>query len=360
MCRNSWKISPRCKVLIRFQCKLNRLFKGLFLIVVRVPLRISLVGGGTDIPSIYKNIGGGCSVGFSIDRYMYISMHRFSEPFFRFKYSKVEDCDSSYLLEHDLARESFKIMKKELAGYECASLSDVPGGTGLGSSSAFTVGLLKLLSHFDSRQKLDNSTIAELASKVEIDLVGSPIGKQDQFLCALGGMNELRFEPSDIVVRRPVKVSESIETDLNRLGRLYRIGKPRSASAVLSGKNHNNDHSIRYERYKKAVACVNPMIDAINEGDYQTVGSLLNNAWKDKLDINPSPGNRNADKLLKKAIKAGAFGGKLLGAGDSGFIYVLANDHDAIEAAINSQSIPIKIDLEGAKIVLDDHNRTDS
>ena len=325
------------------------------MIVARVPLRVSLMGGGTDIPAVYEAIGGGATFGLSINKFMYLSLHSFSEPFFRFKYSKVEDCQNSFELQHDLARECFRITGLNITSTECASLCDVPGGTGLGSSSAFTVGLLKALNQFQG-VRMSNFDLAELACDVEINRVRSPIGKQDQYLCAIGGVNHLIFSTDGSVITKSFRDTGGFVEGFSKYSRLFRIGSVRSASSILNERAHRFLSEHQLDGYRQMSDLVDVTIAAAKVSNFEKIGRMINKAWEIKCALNPSEENKRADILIKAAIDAGAFGGKLLGAGDSGFVFILAEDFVRIEHALGQDGIQIAVDFQGANVGFDDRS----
>lgn len=303
------------------------------MVITRTPLRISFVGGGSDRPSFYSEEPGAC-VAASIDKYVYVTVSDKYDGSIRVAYSVTEDVTTLDLLQHELAREALKLAGYKRGGVEIHSIADIPGGTGLGSSSSFTVGLLRAIEYCTSPQWL-----AMNACHIEINECHKPIGKQDQYAAAFGGLNLYGFSTKGVTV-------SPIECDYDALGQhclLLDTGMARQgdAGAVLAGQQH--DH----ENVHALVRLVRPFADALAEQDFELCGAVMDDAWSIKRRFVGSL----YDQMYQTARQAGAWGGKLCGAGGGGFLLFLAppERHGAIVSALGLRHVPIRVGVKGCE-----------
>lgn len=304
------------------------------MIITKTPLRISFVGGGSDRPSFYNEEPGAC-VAASIDKFVWVAINPKYDGSIRAAYSITENVDSVDELQHELIREALKAAAID-GGVEIHSIADIPGGTGLGSSSAFMVGLLKAL-----RPGATPESYAGHACEIEINRCHKPIGKQDQYTAAYGGINLLGFSSSSVTV-------DPIACDLDTLSAhcllldtgMARVG---DAGAVLASQQQDRDDVRKLADWARAFA------RELANGDYQTCGGLMYAAWLLKRKF---VGN-HYDHLYRTAIGEGAWGGKLCGAGGGGFLLFLAPEerHDAIQQALGLRRVPIRVGVSGSEVV---------
>lgn len=292
------------------------------MIISRTPLRISLGGGGTDLPSYYRSAGCGFLVAAAITKYVYIAVHHNFDGDILLKYSSIERASSPSEVKHPLLREALFCTGVSKA-LEISSMADIPAGTGLGSSGAFTVGTLKALHAFE-RRFVAQEQIAEEACRIEIERLGEPVGKQDQYIAAVGGITAFQFRDDDTVGMERLPLDNETRDRLEEELLLFYTGIRRSASGVLKSQEartlaneieiHKNLDTVRdlgYESY-----------DALVAGDLAAFGRLMTAQWGLKLERSPSDVHLRVDEWIQRAIEAGASGAKLVGAGDGGFLLV--------------------------------------
>lgn len=325
------------------------------MITSRTPLRISLIGGGTDLPAFYRSYGGSV-VSFAISKSVYVSVNDKFDERTRVSYSITENVDDPEELKHDLARETLKLFQAK--GIEIASMADIPGeGSGLGSSSSFTVGLLAALSRKINGHIYPKKMLAETAHTVEAKLCRHPgVGKQDQYAAAYGGLHYYEFAKDEAVEVQPIFVSpEQKEYLESRLMLLY-TGVTRSANDILSDQEKN----IKSSRESIEAGCalkemaVNLAID-LQGGNFHVVGTYLHEGWKLKKRLSDAISSPNLDTIYAKAIECGALGGKLLGAGGGGFFLFFAEPkfHADIRTATELRQVEFKIEEKGSEIIYD-------
>lgn len=323
------------------------------MIITRAPLRITFGGGGTDLPSYYRRFGGKLITG-AIDKYIYIALHKIFPDEFIIKYSQFERVKTIDEIKHPIIREILKSYHVN-PRLEIASMADIPDGTGLGSSGSFTVSMLKAIS-FYTRQHLLTHKLAEQACEIEIDRLGAPIGKQDQYAAAFGGITSFTFNPDDTVEVRPLNISSetlhSLEDDLL----LFFTGYSRSASSVL------------LEQKKKSEAMDKDMLDnlhftkelgveserALEKGDLVAFAQLMNVHWENKKKRSANMSVSAIDRAYLSARENGAIGGKLIGAGAGGFLMFYTKEHALLRKAMskeNFEEVRFKFDFEGSKVV---------
>ena len=320
------------------------------MIITRTPFRVSFVGGGSDVPWYYRDNGYGMVLSAAITQYMYIVIH----PYFhgnriRLKYSETEDITEIGQIKHKIIKvclEKFKLS----GGIEIASFADVPAGSGLGSSSAFTVGLLHALYAWQGKT-VSKECLAEEACEIEIDILKKPIGKQDQYASAFGGLNLFRFNRDETVTRTPVLISSEATDKLCKHLRLYYTEGSRSADNILLKQNSENNRQDKTLQIQKLVALVEKLRGEIEIGNIKCLGNTLHNAWQIKREISSGITNERIEEIYSKALSYGAVGGKLLGAGESGFMLFYCNEHDKLEKNLNLQTLPFFIDNDGSKLI---------
>lgn len=320
------------------------------MIVAKAPFRISFVGGGCDLESFYRH-GYGAVVSTTIDKYMYIMLHPYFHEKIRIKYSKTEDVDHIDKIEHPLVRESLRLMGIE-KGIEIASIADVPAGTGIGSSSTFTVCLLHALyahkGKFATKERL-----AMEACKIEIDILKEPIGKQDQYAASYGGLNYLRFNPDGTVFVEPIVFDPSVKRRLEGNLLMFYVGNERHARNILKEQKKNMNRKEKYERMRKMVELAEGLKDSLSKGRLKDFGNILHEGWLLKKGIASGISYPALDDYYEKALKAGAGGGKLLGAGGGGFLlfYCEPKYHDRVRKVLKLRELKFSFDTEGSKII---------
>ena len=324
------------------------------MIISRTPLRVSFCGGGTDLPNFYRKYGGAV-LSMSIARYVYLSMHAyFHGDGFILKYSQLETPESRDAIQHRIIREVFSTHGIE--GVDFNSSADVPSGTGLGSSSAFTVGLLNLCNAYLGRY-VGRADLAAQACDVEIDRLGEPIGKQDQYGCAIGGLNFIEFHPDDSVTYEAVPLTHAQRRTLeDNLVMLY-LGGQRSASAILQTQAGAIDSGGSVIDDLKAMAAQAAALRGDLIHDIDCLGPYLDEGWQRKRRISAGISAPHIDDAYARALAAGATGGKLLGAGGSGFLlfYCPNGTRDAVIDALRPYApYDLRLDMIGTTIIYSD------
>lgn len=323
------------------------------MIISKTPYRVSFVGGGTDLPGYYTQYGGSV-ISTAIDRYMYVSVHRRFENNIRVSYSTTEISNSVDELKHELVRASLKKLNIN-DNLEITTTGDVPSGTGLGSSSTLTVGLLNALSAYRNTQ-LSNHDIAKLACDIELDDLGKPIGKQDQYAAAIGGFNKFKFLQNGDVEIRPLNKS-FLDGLFDRIILLY-TGQVRNANEILGrqSKTINNKFDELHEMsglVDRAIAIIDNR-STYYDDDYIRFSRLIDESWLIKKSFDNAISNDLIDRWYDIAKSYGAYGGKLLGAGGGGFLMVIGprNIHKIIIDECNCEYINFKGDKYGSRILL--------
>ena len=296
------------------------------MILTRTPLRVSLVGGGSDLPA-YCNHKTGAVVSFAIDRYMYVAVNQreFCPPTIRLGYSITENVEKPEQLQHDIAREAL-IASDTRSGVEIVSISDVPAGCGLGSSSAYAVGLLKALNSYNlyiGRASAVFQDIPRDACTIEIDKCRKPIGRQDQYASYHGGVNYMEFKGKEVDVQ-PIELSKERIAEINQHMLFFRFPRTMTANAVLADQQERNvnNESLIDSMVSLALAMKIELPDeGVSIGD---IGGLVHRNWELKKQLSPHIANTDASALYDRAIELGAYGGKLCGAGSGGFLMIFA------------------------------------
>jgi len=325
------------------------------MIIARSPLRISLGGGGTDLPSYYKEYGG-FLLSAAIDKYVYATVMRPFAPGIYLKYSNLEHVDLVKDVQHPIIREVLDELKLRTPQIEITTLADIPSGTGLGSSGSFTTALLKALyAHY--RKNLHPIELAELACKIELEKLGEPIGKQDQYIAAFGGITSFTFNPDGSVLSEPLDISTDTLHNLEDNLLLFFTGISRSASSILSDQDRkskaNNMEMIDNLHFTKELGFKSR--DALLAGDMQHFGELMHDHWEHKRTRSQGMTNDFINHAYESALKSGAVGGKLVGAGGGGFLMFYANDKDKLRstmAKLDLKEVRFQFDFEGTKVIL--------
>jgi D-glycero-alpha-D-manno-heptose-7-phosphate kinase len=325
------------------------------MIIARSPLRITLGGGGTDLPSYYREHEG-FLVSAAIDKYVYVNVMRpFTEGIY-LKYSQLEHVEKIADVRHPIIREALQMLGFRTPQVEITTLADIPAGTGLGSSGSFTTALLKAL-YTHRKRHLHQEELAELACHIEIDRLGEPIGKQDQYIAAVGGVTCFTFHKDDKVTATPLGISMDTMFDLEDNLLLFFTGFSRSASGILkdqqvkSQKNDvdmlNNLHYVKDLGYRSR--------DALEAGNTTLFGELMHEHWEHKKRRSGGMSNPQIDDWYALGMKNGAVGGKLVGAGGGGFLMFLAQDRNKLRhtmAKEGLEEVRFKFDFEGSKVVM--------
>ena len=325
------------------------------LLITRSPLRISLGGGGTDLPSYYEEHSG-FLVAAAIDRYVYITIHHRFVPRLLLKYSQMEEVESIEEIRHPLIREALKLVKGDWDGLEITSMADIPSGTGLGSSGSFTTALLKAL-HTLSRNLVHPSDLAEQACRIEIDILKEPVGKQDQYIAAYGGITSFRFLPNQQVEAWPLKISPETLYELEDHLLLFFTGYTRSAGEILREQDtrsrvHDRD-MIANLHFIKQIG--RETKEALEAGDLERFGELMNIHWEHKRQRSPQMSNAKINHWYDLARSNGAVGGKLIGAGGGGFLMFYAPERARLKKVLQEeglQEVRFRFDFEGTKVVI--------
>lgn len=308
------------------------------MIITRTPLRISIGGGGTDLPSFYE-LEGGFFIAAAITSYVYLAMNRtFTDDYF-LKYSALERVGEIASIEHPLFREALRLC--EVApSVEIVSLADIPAGTGLGSSGSFTVGLLRAIYAFQHRH-LSPSSLAEAACQIEIDILDNPVGKQDQYIAAFGGLTAFEIAPDGSVDARPLAVSRDTRHDLEDNLLMFFTGFSRSAESVLGDQRRRSVSGERemLENLRFVMQTGRAIADRLEHDDVRGFAELMNEHWIRKRERSVGMSNPAIDRWYDVALKNGALGGKLVGAGNGGFLLFYAEDRDRVRDALAREGL---------------------
>lgn len=319
------------------------------MIITRTPFRVSFAGGGSDLMEFYAKNGYGAVVSAAINKYMYIVIHPYFHDKIRLKYSKTEDVENVDEIQHPIVRECLKKVKLE-KGVEIASFADVPAGTGLGSSSAFTVGLLNALYAYKGKV-VPKERLAAEACEIEIDILREPIGKQDQYAVAYGNINYIKFNKDETVDVSPILLTEPAREKLEDRLCLYYIGGKRKAGDILNEQKKNMSDEEKFQNLKRMVMLADELKDVLHNEDIDSLGVLLHKGWLYKKELARGISNKDIDALYDKAIEHGASGGKLLGAGGTGFLLIYTDKHESMKKHLGCKVLPFNIDREGTKII---------
>jgi D-glycero-alpha-D-manno-heptose-7-phosphate kinase len=324
------------------------------MITTRSPLRISLGGGGTDLPSYYREHGGFLIAG-AINKYVYVNVMRpFTEGIY-LKYSHLEHVSAIDEVQHPIIREAIRMLGFKTPQVEITTLADIPSGTGLGSSGSFTTALLKALYVHRMRQ-IEPKELAEQACEIEINRLGEPIGKQDQYIAAYGGLTCFTFHPDGRVDVEPLNISMDTKFDLEDNLLLFFTGFSRSAGSILNDQNTKtkssdkdmiaNLHSVKELGLKSK--------KLLETGKTTDFGELMHEHWEHKKRRSGGMSNPQIDQWYDLGMKSGAAGGKLVGAGGGGFLLFYANDRNKLRHAMATaglEEVRFGFDFDGTKVL---------
>ena len=334
------------------------------MIIVKAPLRISIGGGGTDLPSYYENFES-TFISAAINKYIYISVHSVFGHELILKYSELERVESADLIKHPIVREALKHVHIN-SSLEISSFADIPSGTGLGSSGSFTVALLKALYTYKNINH-DAMTLAEDACRIEIEKLGAPIGKQDQYISSVGGLTRFNIDKKGLVTASNLEMEKHHRIDLEDHLLLFFTGYSRSANDLL----HEQDLKTKISHVGSVSDKKNEMIEnlhftkdlgikigvALEKGNLQEFGELMNVHWQWKKKRSSNMSSSQIDHWYEVAKKNGAIGGKLIGAGGGGFLMFLTDDKRRLRQALREAGmtdVPFRFDNLGAQVVLHD------
>ena len=325
------------------------------MIIARSPLRITLGGGGTDLPSYYREHEG-FLLSAAIDKYVFVTVTRpFTEGVY-LKYSHLEHVDKIAQVQHPIIREGLSLLGFKTPQVEITTLADIPAGTGLGSSGSFTTALLKAL-YTHRRRHLNQMELAELACHIEIDRLGEPVGKQDQYIAAVGGVTCFAFHTDDTVAATPLGISMDTMFDLEDNLLLFFTGFSRNAGSILKDQNTRTKQSdgemLKNLHYVKELG--HRSKQALERGNTRLFGELMHEHWEHKKRRSGGMSNPKIDEWYELGVKNGAVGGKLVGAGGGGFLMFMAEDRNRLRhkmSAAGLEEVRFRFDFEGTKVVM--------
>lgn len=320
------------------------------MLITKTPFRVSFCGGGSDMAAFYEQYGG-CVLSTSINKYMYISIHPyFNDHQTMLKYSENELVDDIRDIKHKIFHAVLNDMG--ISGVEISSTADVPGGTGLGSSSTFTVGLLHTLYSYKGKFA-SKAKLAREACEVEIERLGSPIGKQDQYAAAYGGLNFIRFNKDGSVSVSPIMMQAETYKNLQNNLLMFYTGTTRSANSILSEQKKNISQSDKNENLRKMCRLAEDMKTSLEHNDLSSFGSILNESWELKRTLAAGISNPEIDHAYETAMNSGALGGKLLGAGGGGFLlfYCEPDKQEQLRQSIGLKEFDFTFEQDGTSIV---------
>jgi D-glycero-alpha-D-manno-heptose-7-phosphate kinase len=322
------------------------------MIVVRTPLRISFLGGGTDFPDYYRNHGG-LVLSTAIDKYIYVIVKQRFDNMIYVNYSRKEIVENVDEIQHELVREAMRITGVE-RGVEITTLADVPSsGTGLGSSSSVTVALLQALYSYSGRL-VTAETLARKACEIEIDICNKPIGMQDQFIAAYGGFREISFEKNDAVMVSELDLDDGLIRRLNRNMMLFYTNVTRPSESILTEQRENI--SKREDKLLGLRELAQQARDCLQNDDLSDFGDMLHKGWELKRGLASGVSNQVLDNLYNAGRKAGAIGGKIAGAGGGGFLLLyapLAAQDNVRNVLSNLRELPFLFERDGSRVVFD-------
>lgn len=324
------------------------------MIITRSPLRISLGGGGTDLPSYYRNHGG-FVLSAAINRYVYITINEAFRPRIILKYSKLEDVERWEEIQHPIIREALRMTGVMGPYLEIVSLSDIPAGTGLGSSGSFTTALLRAL-HTMKRSFVPPQELAEQACHIEIDLLKEPVGKQDQYISAFGGITCFDFQTDGRVIAEPLKIAPETLANLEDSLLLFFTGASRSAGEVLRDQDTrtraNASDMLENLHFTKQLG--HESRDALLAGDLGKFAELMHVHWEHKKKRSPGMSSGFIDEMYDRARAHGALGGKLIGAGGGGFLLLYTEDKTHLRSAMRGaglREVRLQFDFSGTTVL---------
>jgi len=325
------------------------------MIITRSPLRITLGGGGTDLPSYYRKFGG-FLISAAIDKYVYVTVMRPFTPGIFLKYSQLEKTNTVDEVQHPILREAIRLLDFKTPQIEITTLADIPSGTGLGSSGSFTTALLKALFAHRRRLVLPDE-LARLACRIEMDILKEPIGKQDQYIAAYGGVTCFEFNQDDSVNAYPLPLSMDTLFDLEDNLLLFFTGFSRSASTILMDQDKRSkemdEEMLNNMHYVKELGLQSK--ESLVAGRTSEFGALMHEHWEHKRRRSSGMSNPQIDEWYDLGMKNGALGGKLVGAGGGGFLMFYAEDRNRLRHAMSKaglEEVRFRFDFEGTKILI--------
>ena len=323
------------------------------MIISQTPFRVSFAGGGSDLPTYYREHDGAV-VSTAIDKYVYVTVSRKFDHALRVSYSSTEEVESATQLKHPIVREGMSMLGLK-GGLEITSVADIPSrGTGLGSSSSFAVGLMHALHAIEGRH-VSAEQLAEEACRIEIEKCGEPIGKQDQYAAAYGGLNYIQFLRDGSVHVEPIAMPRDIRENLNNHFIMFYTGITRSASDILAGQSKAlSDKGQKAEAMHCMVALAKELRQELCQGNFDAMGRILHENWLLKQSLTEGITSGQINAWYQRAIEAGALGGKLLGAGGGGFLlfYAPPDVHAAVKYALpDLRSVPFSTEPRGSRII---------
>jgi len=325
-------------------------------LISRTPLRISLGGGGTDLPS-YSSRHGGFVVAAAIDRYLYIAINRtFTDDYF-LKYSALERVEAVEKIQHPIIRHALQLHPVG-SGLEIVSVADIPAGTGLGSSGSFTVGLLRALHGF-KREPVTHGDLAEEAAHIEIDLLQEPAGKQDQYIASFGGLTCFEFREDGSVHVSPLSISTATMHDLDEHLLMFFTGYSRSASELLGdqARRTESDDAEMIANLDRIKDIGHETCRVLEEGDTGRFAELMHEHWLHKKERSPGMSNEELNRWYDVALENGALGGKLVGAGGGGFLLFYTRDQTRLRQAMSAEGLTevrFSFDHDGSALIVRD------
>jgi len=320
------------------------------MIITQTPLRISFAGGGTDFREFFMKHGGGV-VSSAIDKYIYTIVKKRFDDEIRINYSKKEIVNSVDEIQHELVREAMRKTGVK-SGIEISTIADIPSeGSGLGSSSSVTVGILNALYHYQGITP-PAEKLAEEACEIEIDICKKPIGVQDQYIAAFGGLRFFDFRQDGSVVPVKLNANDNLREDLDAHLMLFYTGKTRKAETILSEQRENI--SVREKVLRQMASEARGLKKALETGDYYQVGRSLKSGWEHKKKLASKISNGEIDSIYEKALAAGAQGGKITGAGGGGFclLFVPPDNRQNVRRALSDwRELPFHLERDGSKVI---------
>ena len=325
------------------------------MIIARAPLRVTLGGGGTDLPSYYRDHEG-FLVAAAIDKYVYITIHQTFDKELIVKYSKLERVQRADQLQHPIVREALDLVGSNGTFLEITSMADIPAGTGLGSSGSFTTALLKAL-HTHQKALVHPRELAEQACAIEIGRLAEPVGKQDQYASAYGGLTCFTVDVDGQVTAEPLRISDETRYNLEDNLLLFFTGYSRSASVILEEQDRRSraNDRVMADNLHRIKALAFDTRDAFERGDLRRFGEIMNEHWQHKKQRSASMSNPEINEWYDMALEHGAIGGKLIGAGGGGFLMFYSEDKPRLRHAMRStplREVRFRFDFSGTQVLV--------
>ena len=320
------------------------------MIGIRTPFRVSFAGGSTDLPSFYKK-NSGKVISTSVNKYMYHFIHKFDEELIQVKYSETELVKDPNKIKHKIVRKISE--QSDLRGLDINSIADIPKGSGLGSSSAYTVGLINGINVFHGNI-LSKENLAKKSADLEINKLKEPIGKQDHYASAYGGLNLITFNKDDSVDIEKISIDDQAINYLNSSFLLFKVGESRSASEILMEQNKSYKNDTNNELGNKIMELVDPMVGAIKSTNIKEIGEILNISWNLKNQLSNSVSNNEIEEFVNNLISyKGIYGAKLLGAGGGGYI-LACGEPNILNKIEFDNKVSFKFESTGSTIIFQD------